>query len=198
MDVLELGSIPGHNLGTSAQAEVGAAKARGKGIGALIQAVERQFRQKFLPPDVQLRIKKHDIDELKDRAELDQVYFANATSMVQVGSWDPVMANQYLADRGAIEPEYPYMAADLTPSEELDDTEAVADTGESVKRLDSQRVRVDRNGVVHYKAHPFVSQAYAQKQVREMEVEETVDVRNMVGARNLWTKHLTEYAGMTR
>ncbi len=194
MDVLELGSIPGHNLGTSAQAEVGAAKARGKGIGALIQSVEREFRHKFLPPDVQLRIKKHDIDEQKDRAELDAVYFANATSMVQVGSWDPVMANQYLADRGAIEPEYPYLAADLTPSEEMDDTEAT-----EKGLLDAQRVRVDQDGRVHYSVHPLVQ--YAQKQLsvpRTFEVEEEIGVRDMVGGRALWRRRMPKYAEMTR
>jgi len=203
MDVLELGSIPGHNLGTSAQAEVGAAKARGKGIGALIQSVEREFRYKFLPDDVQLRIKKHDIDEQKDRAELDNLYFTMATSMVQVGAWDPVLANQYLADQGAIQSEFPYMAQDLTPSEELDDTEA------SEKRLDATPVRVDQDGVVHYRAHPFVQYAQkglAQKQVpagqrvsetKPFEVEEEIGLRDMLGARALWSKHAPQqYAGL--
>jgi len=193
MDVLELGSIPGHNLGTSAQADVAASKARGKGIGALIQSVERQFRHKFLPADVQLRIKKHDIDEQKDRAELDAMYFEMATSMVQVGAWDPVLANQYLADRGAIEPEFPYLAADLTPSEELDDTEATE------KRV--ARVRVDRDGVVHEKAHPYVS--YAQKarseNARPFEVEEEVGLRDMVNARALWARRMpSQYRELTR
>ena len=192
MDVLELGSIPGHNLGTSAQAEVGAAKARGKGIGALIQGVEREVRHKFLPSDVQLRIKKHDIDEQKDRAELDAVYFANATSMVQVGSWDPVMANQYLADRGAIEPEYPYMAADLTPSDEIDDTEATE------KAWSNQPVRVDKDGTVHYKAHAFVLYAQANKQAKERSLREEIDVRDLVGARALWAKHVPGHAELTR
>jgi len=194
MDVLELGSIPGHNLGTSAQAEVGAAKARGKGIGALIQSVEREFRHKFLPEDVQLRIKKHDVEEQKDRAELDAVYFANATSMMAAGGWDPVLANQYLADMGAIQSEFPYMAQDLTPSEELDDTEA---TEKAV-----QRVRVDRDGVVHYKAHAFVS--YAQKAARapkpvppgQFDVPAEVGVRDMTAARELWSRHLPSYSGI--
>jgi len=191
--VLELGSIPGHNLGTSAQAEVGAAKARGKGIGALIQSVEREFRHKFLPPDVQLRIKKHDIDEQKDRAELDAVYFSNAASMTQVGIWDPVMANQYLADQGAIGSEFPYLAVDLTPSEELDDTEATE------KMIEMQRVRVDQDGVVHYGVHPYVSYAHKQKRaVQNFEVDEKLEALDMVGARALWDKHLPEHRGMTR
>jgi len=193
MDVLELGSIPGHNLGTSAQADVAASKARGKGIGALIQSVEREFRFKFLPPDVQLRIKKHDIDEQKDRAELDSMYFEAATSMVQVGAWDPILANQYLADRGAIEPEFPYLAADLTPSEELDDTEATE------KRVQEPIVRVDRYGVVEQAANPYVS--YVQKglvRAKQFEVEEEIGIRDLVGARALWAKHIPRYAGLTR
>lgn len=192
LDVLELGSIPGHNLGTSAQAEVGAAKARGKGIGALIQSVEREFRHRFLPDDVQLRIKKHDIDEQKDRAELDTFYFNNATSMVQVGAWDPVLANQYLADMGAIKPEMPYVVADMTPSEELDDTEATE------KMLEAQRVRVDQDGKIHYQAHPYVQ--YTQKAVRQnrFEVEEELGLRDLLGARRLWTKHLPERAELIR
>lgn len=194
LDVLELGSIPGHNLGTSAQAEVGAAKARGKGIGALIQGVEREFRHKFLPSDVQLRIKKHDVDELKDRAELDAVYFTNAVSMLSAGGWDPVLANQYLADRGAIEPEFPYLAADLTPSEELEDTEATNE-----KMLQAILVRVDKDGTVHYKAHPYVS--YAQKQVSErpFDMREEISVRDMLRARALFSKHApARYSDLTR
>jgi len=196
MDVLELGSIPGHNLGTSAQAEVGAAKARGKGIGALIQSVEREFRHRFLPSDVQLRIKKHDIDEQKDRAELDSMYFVMATSMVQVGAWDPVLANQYLADRGAIEPEFPYMAQDLTPSEELDDTEA---TGEAtVKRLNEPRVRVDKDGSITQSAHPYVGYVRKGLKQKQFEVQQEIDLRDMLAARALWSKYLPRYSEMTR
>jgi hypothetical protein len=197
MDVLELGSIPGHNLGTSAQAEVGAAKARGKGIGALIQSVEREFRHKFLPPDVQLRIKKHDVEEQKDRAELDRVYFENAAVMLQHEGWDAALANQYLADKGAIDPEFPFLVADLTPSEELDDTEATE------KMWGAQRVRVDRDGMVHYKAHPYVSYAEkmtAQKQAeRTFEVEEELSLRDLLGGRALWARNAPErYSEMTR
>lgn len=159
MDVLELGSIPGHNLGTAQQASIAASKARGKGIGALIQGVEREFRHKFLPADVQLHIQKHDIDEQKDRAELDGMYFAMATSMMQVGGWDPVLANQYLADKGAIKPEYPYMLQDLTPSEELEDTEATEKRWAS----DGPRVKVDREGRISGAEHAYVQ--YAQKRL---------------------------------
>lgn len=141
LDVLELGSIPGHNLGSGAQATVAADKARGKGIGALIQGVERQFHLKFLPPTVQLQIKRHDIGEQKDWAELDQFYFQNAQGMMTSGAFTAEMALQYLADMGSIPMEYPYMLVDLTPTEELDDSEA------SEKRLkQGPRVRLDRHG----------------------------------------------------
>jgi len=193
MDVLEMGSIPGHNLGTSAQAEVGAAKARGKGIGALIQAVEREFRHRFLPSDVQLRIKRHDIDEQKDRAELDAMYFQMATSMMQVGGWDPVLANQYLADKGAIESEFPYMAQDMTPSEEIDDTEA---TEKRIAR-DGPRCRVDQDGKLYVTAHPYVEYTKAVSE-QTFEVDAELGVRDMVGARALWAKYMPQYAELTR
>jgi hypothetical protein len=204
MDVLELGSIPGHNLGSGQQAVVAAAKARGKGIGALIQSVEREFRHNFLPPDVQLRIKKHDIDEQADRAELDGMYFEHATSMVQAGAWDAVLANQYLADKGAIRPEFPFMMADLTPSEELDDTEATESAmgpAQAQKGINAQLVRVDREGVVYAAAHPFVS--YAQKGLSQkkaplpdFEVQEELALRDMLGARRLWAKHMPKHSGL--
>jgi len=200
MDVLELGSIPGHNLGTSQQADVAASKARGKGIGALIQGVEREFRHKFLPSDVQLRIKKHDIDEQKDRAELDGMYFSHATSMVQVGAWDPVLANQYLADLGAIQPEYPYMAQDLTPSEELEDTEAT----EKRWTRDGPRVRVDREGKVEWmeKAytaakgiHPLPSPV-----LRLAALSPQVGVDDLTHAKMLWARYQPrrKYADLVR
>jgi hypothetical protein len=198
MDVLELGSIPGHNLGTAQQANVAASKARGKGIGALIQGVEREFRHKFLPADVQLRIKKHDIDEQKDRAELDSLYFTMATQMVQVGAWDPVMANQYLADMGAIESEFPYLAADLTPSEELDDTEATE------KRLrDGPKVRVDRDGRVQGEAHPFAR--YAEKRLTKVtprvsgplpELSPGIDGADVERAKAHFARTYPQYAAM--
>jgi len=114
--------------------------------------------------------------------------------MMAAGGWDPVLANQYLADMGAIQSEFPYMAQDLTPSEELDDTEA---TEKAV-----QRVRVDRDGVVHYKAHAFVS--YAQKAARapkpvppgRFDVPAEVGVRDMTAARELWSRHLPAYSGI--
>ena len=200
MDVLELGSIPGHNLGSAQQATIAASKARGKGIGALIQGVEREFRHKFLPSDVQLRIKKHDIDEQKDQAELDGMYFAHATAMVQVGAWDPVLANQYLADLGAIEPEYPYMAQDLTPSEELEDTEAT----EKRWHQDGPRVRIDREGKVEWMEKAYT----AAKGIHPLPVPERrvealspqVGVDDLTHAKMLWARYQpgSKYADLVR
>jgi len=190
MDVLELGSIPGHNLGTAQQASIAASKARGKGIGALIQGVEREFRHKFLPQDVQLRIKKHDVDELAERAELDSVYFANAVSMLSAGGWNPIMANQYLADLGAIQPEFPYMSADLTPSEELEDTEATE------KRLarDGPPVSIDREGRIKW----LGGRRVAFKAAAEPDVPARLDVADMVAGRALWAKYMPDYADLTQ
>lgn len=200
MDVLELGSIPGHNLGTSMQADVAASKARGKGIGALIQGVEREFRYKFLPADVQLRIKKHDIDEQKDRAELDGMYFSHATSMVQVGAWDPVLANQYLADLGAIDPEYPYMAQDLTPSEELEDTEAT----EKRWQADGPRMRIDREGKVEWMEKAFTAakgiQVLPVPERRAGALSPQVGLDDLIHAKMLWARYQprSKYADLVR
>jgi len=144
LDVLEMGSIPGGNLGTAQQATVAAAKGRGKGVGVITIAIEREFRTKLLPESVEFNIKKHEIEEEQEQAELAGLYFDNAAKMVQVGAWMPDLANQYLADMGAIPNEPPYLLVDLTPDEEVEDTEAA----EKRRKREGPRVRVDRDGKV--------------------------------------------------
>jgi hypothetical protein len=149
LDVMELGSMPGQNLGTGAQATVQAAKSRGKGVGSITQGIEREFRFKLLPEDLEFAIKKHDPEEEKERAELDSIYFGNMSTMIQRG-WSLEMANQYLADKGAIPREF--IAVDITPNEELEDVEAT----EKRWKRDGPRVRIDRYGKVLW-----VENAYA-------------------------------------
>lgn len=146
LDVLEFGSIPGQNLGTATQATVAATKARGKGIGAITQGIEREFHFKLLPPSLEFNIKRHDVEEEKERAEIDGKYFEQAARMVQVGAWMPERADQYLLDRGAIPKEF--VPIDLTPDEEIEDTEAIE------KRY-GPIVTIDRKGREVPRPRPF-------------------------------------------
>jgi len=172
LDVLEFGSIPGR-LGTATQAKVAAQKGRTKSVGAIMQGVERAFRYKLLPESIEFSIKKHDQDEELRRAQIDEIYFNNAIRFAQFA--DPFLARQYLADKGAIPNEYPYVVTDLTPREQVQDVAtpapediegegapqaatapAIAEGPEGaaeqdvVKRWqrDGPRVRIDRNGKI--------------------------------------------------
>jgi hypothetical protein len=174
LDILELGAISGR-LGTATQAKVAAQKGRTKTIGAIMQGVERAFRYKLLPESLTFAIKKHDQDEEMQRAEIDQIYFENAIRMAQFA--DPLLATQYLADKGAIPNEAPYIMVDLTQREEIGDvrapsqtmvegeTQAPVGTAEAIEtgpegaaeegivkrwRQEGPRVRIDRNGNVKY------------------------------------------------
>lgn len=161
LDILELGSIPGR-LGTATQAKVAAQKGRTKSIGAIMQGVERAFRYKLLPDSLNFSIKKHDQAEEMQRAEIDQIYFENAIRYAQFAP-DPTLPTQYLADKGAIPNEPPYITEDLTPLEVVSDTqsgEAVesgpegAAEAEIVKR-NGPRVRIDRDGKTTWLEVPY-------------------------------------------
>jgi hypothetical protein len=150
LDILELGSIPGR-LGTATQAKVAAQKGRTKTIGAIMQGVERAFRYKLLPESVTFNIKKHDQDEEMQRAEIDAIYFENAIRYAQFA--DPMLANQYLADKGAIPNEPPYIMVDLSQRQEVGDVRAPAEIEEDVVkrwRREGPRVRIDRSGKIRY------------------------------------------------
>jgi hypothetical protein len=100
---------------------------------------------------------------------------------------------------GAIDPELPFLAADLTPSEELDDTEATEKSVSLDGARGGIRVRVDQDGVVHYKAHPYVSYAQKSVQRKQFDVQEEVGLRDMVAARELWRRYAaSRYSEMTR
>lgn len=173
LDILELGSIPGR-LGTATQAKVAAQKGRTKTIGAIMQGVERSFRYKLLPESITFSIKKHDQDEEMQRAEIDALYFENAIRFAQFAV-NPLLPTQYLADKGAIPNEPPYIEFDLTAREEVQDVQIVesveeesegqtqAAGAESVEtgpegaaeedvvkrwRREGPRVKIDRDGKV--------------------------------------------------
>jgi hypothetical protein len=64
------------------------------------------------------------------------------------------------------------------------------------------RVRVDKEGRVTENAHAFVQ--YAQKGLvrptvaGQFEVQEEIGIRDLIGARALWNKHMPQYAELTR
>lgn len=123
LDALEFGSIPGR-LGTALQSEVAAEKARGKSIGAIMQGVERNFRYKMLPEGLNFSIAKQDLQEKSEQAKMDQVYFKNAVDYATMGAPFAVVS-QYLAYKGAIPNQYPFISDDLTPRQTVEDVAAI-------------------------------------------------------------------------
>jgi hypothetical protein len=121
LDVLELGSIPGGNLGTAQQATVAAQQSRGKVLAVIISAIEREFRYKVLPESLNFKFESQETSERKEEAEVQAILFKNAESYA---SWmGPQLANQYLVDMKAVPPEY-LLGEDITANVVLDDTEA--------------------------------------------------------------------------
>lgn len=135
LDVLEFGSIAGGGLGTGAQAEVAALKARGKGIGAIKQGVEQQFRQKLLPESVEFEMVVQDILEQKVTADVHKVIFENAETFLTAGR--PDLFLQYLADQEVVPQEY-LQGEDITGRETIESTESTEKRWGLVVKLDSQ------------------------------------------------------------
>ena len=125
LDVLEFGSIQGR-MGTATQAKVAAQKGRTKTMGSIMQGIERAFRYKLLPESIKFEIKKYDEEEERLRAERDEVYFNNAIRLAQFAP--PEIAIQYLADKGAIPNEAPYIFQDLNLLESISDTASSEET----------------------------------------------------------------------
>lgn len=122
LDPMELGALPGKQLGSGKQAGVLAEKSRGKGIGALIKVITRELRHKVLPPTVRFRFQAQDITEELNRAEVNQIYFRNAMLMAKAEVWDASRVDQYLVFKEAIPRS---LVEEQTPNIELSDTEIV-------------------------------------------------------------------------
>lgn len=138
LDVLEFGSIPAGGLGTGAQAEVASLKAKGKGMGAIVQGIKREFRHKLLPDSVEFDIRALDEEQRRFQADIDGQYMTNAKLFVDMAR--PDLALQYLADNEVVPDTY--LPEDLTGTETLEDTEA-PDLGKSYHE---PRVRIFRDG----------------------------------------------------
>jgi hypothetical protein len=176
LDALEFGSIPGR-LGTALQSEVAAEKSRGKSIGAIMQGVERNFRYKMLPEGLNFSIKKQDLQERAAQASIDAQYFKNAVDYAALGV-PPQVVVQYLAYKGAIPNQYPFITADLTPRQTVEDVAAivppemtgpemlpeaeapgpagtqVSEAAETAKRYYEPRVKMNRDGEEEWQSMP--------------------------------------------
>jgi hypothetical protein len=126
IDVLELGSMPGNQLGSAQQATVMSKKSRGKGVGTIVQGIERQFRQRLLPANARFQFSSQDLEEKRDKAEIDNIFFKNAGLMVRQIDAPSEMAIQYLIDSGTLPKEYLSFVSgeDVTTNEIIEDIEA--------------------------------------------------------------------------
>ena len=220
LDILELGSIPGR-LGTATQAKVAAQKGRTKSIGAIMQGVERAFRYKLLPESISFNIKKHDQDEEYQRAEIDEMYVNNAVRIAQFAP-DPRIAMQYLADKGAVPNEPPYIMVDLTGIEEVQDvatpqnesltaeaqpdvtgSEAIAEGPEGaaeediVKRYEP-RVRIDREGKVKWLTIPNSSKYTSRRSITKGGAKLRLYEEDEANALSTFERRFPQYAELLR
>jgi hypothetical protein len=163
LDVLELGSIPGGQLGTAQQATVAASQSRGKILAVIISTIEREFRFKLLPESLNFKFESQEMSERKEEAEVQEILFKNAESYA--GWAGPTLANQYLVDMKAVPPEY-LMGQDITGEVVLDDTEAPEETTspqvegaieempeprpEDIQKWHGPRVKMWRDGRISY------------------------------------------------
>jgi hypothetical protein len=166
LDVLEFGSIPAGGLGTGEQAEVAALKARGKGIGAIKQGIEAQFRQKLLPPTVEFELIVEDILEQKVTAEVHKTIFENAEKFAAIGR--PDLFLQYLVDQEVVPQEY-LEGEDITGRETLESTEASEKRWGPVVKMDS------RGRVVKRWTRRMDTAEYVLRKAREKHARGEVD-----------------------
>lgn len=203
IDVLELGSMPGNQLGSAQQATVMAKKSRGKGVGVIAQSIERVFRQRLLPPTVRFGFSSQDLEERMDKAEVDAVLFKNAALMSGQIGLPPEMALQYLVDTEAVPKEYlSYVSGeDVTDREIIDATEA--EGGKSWRQGDL--VRVYRDGSIKAVYPQMVS--YTLKQAGRVvpdgrplppatERDATPTREDIDNANAAWDRAMPHYAGM--
>lgn len=202
IDVLELGSMPGNQLGSAQQATVMAKKSRGKGVGTIAQGVERTFRQRLLPISVGFGFSSQDLEERMDKAEVDAVLFKNAALMAGPIGLPPELALQYLVDTEAVPKEYlSYISGeDITAGEIIDDTEA-----EPAKSWRGDLVRVYKDGsvkAVHSRSVPYTIKQ-AERVVpdgRPLPIATERDAmpteQDIIRANTAWDKAMPEYAGL--
>ncbi len=118
-------------LGSGRETEVMSQKARGKGKGDIISAIERAINWKVLPASVNFRFDFRDDQEDKLKAEINQLKVESIISMwkpeqVDKGIMPPVSAlelRQMLADNVPDYFKQEFLEFDVSDEEELTDTE---------------------------------------------------------------------------
>jgi len=196
LDPLDLGGLAGAgSLGTGAQATVMASKSKGKGIGVLMQAIEREFRFKVLPESLEFAFEQQETAERQEEAQIHKTLFENAKMYFDI-TGDPMLAQQYLVDNNAIPPEY--IPEDITPDIERDDTEAQ----DKARRLMGERVKKWQNGKV---ARMQPVHVHAEKQIERLaplpgpplpELDPTISEDDIDKAVASWNVLFPELAGM--
>lgn len=127
LDPLEFGAMPGQGLGSGQQSTVMATKSKGKLIAFILQSIEREMRR-ILPPQLEFRFVAQDVEEEKERAELNGVLIGNVVALwgsAAGGIITTAEARQLLVDAEIIPPEF-LQADDVTDQENVSDTESEA------------------------------------------------------------------------
>ncbi len=187
VDVREFWPITGGALGSATESQVMHQKARGKGVGDIIGAIERAINWKVLPPSVTFSFDfKNDEEDLLT-AEIDQKRTDTIMSMWQPGDVTPVTAveiRQMLADNVSYFDE-DFLVVDITLETDATDTELAKVFGVPVsidRKGYTKRIRQPRKAIIE-DAVSLAEQNYRKgsitaEQVAEYALAELTDVKH--------------------
>lgn len=107
VDYGEFAPLPGAALGTATQAVVQAEKARGKGPGSLLHALEHAINWSgILPQSISFSFSSKDAREQRETAEISELRARTIKQLVDSGTLSPQAALQVLADWGEVPQEF--------------------------------------------------------------------------------------------
>jgi len=124
-DYQEFAPMPGQKLGTGAQAEVMAQKARGKAPAVFRKRLEFALNQYILPASVDFKITVSDAEEERENAQIGLLRAEQRQIRIDSGEISIPEARQLALDDGDLPPEM--MERDITEETQARDTEGVAD-----------------------------------------------------------------------
>jgi hypothetical protein len=103
VDYGEFAPLPGAALGTATQSVVQAEKARGKGPGSLLHALEHAINWSgILPRSVSFTFSSKDSREERETAEISELRARTIKQLIESGALTPEAAIQVLADWGEV------------------------------------------------------------------------------------------------
>lgn len=130
VDAREFWPVSSGSMGTGKETEVMALKARGKGKGDIISAIERAINWYTLPENIHFSFDAQDDDEDKRRAEINATKVSTIMSMWKPESKaqeiEPVVSALEIRQMLADEVDYfkeEFLEVDITEEEEVTDTE---------------------------------------------------------------------------